>query len=390
MTPKSRHVAVMLDLEWPYKRHTALYAGTQKYGQEQGWEMIIDEYADDTLPARRGRPIPYDGVIARATAKLAQRAALLQVPVVNVWLNSPVRKLLPGVFPDFSAVGRLRAEHLLTRGLCRFACLISQTVSHDLELQAFRRTLREAGYSCTVAKVPLSPTETLARWRKTEAVISAWMNDLQPPVGVYVAHDSLGRVVVQTCRSRGLRVPEDVAVIAGLNEETICEHPRPSLTSVEAGYERIGYEAARLLHHLMDGQPPPNQPLLLPPQGLIVRESTDFLAVDDKLVATALTFIAANCHRRIGPNDVARAVGVETRTLQIRFRKVLDRPIATEIRRVRIERAKRELTQSKRALSEIARDVGFGVTMRMYEVFRRELGVTPSRYRKQRQGTGGT
>jgi LacI family transcriptional regulator len=75
----------------------------------------------------------------------------------------------------------------------------------------------------------------------------------------------------------------------------------------------------------------------------------------------------------------------ETRTLQLRFRKVLNRPIAAEIRRVRIERAKRELTQSERRLSEIARDVGFGEPMRMYEVFRRELGVTPSDYRKQRQ-----
>ena len=35
--------------------------------------------------------------------------------------------------------------------------------------------------------------------------------------------------------------------------------------------------------------------------------------------------------------------------------------------------------------AELARDVGFGETMRMYDVFRRELGVTPSEYRKERQ-----
>ena len=50
-----------------------------------------------------------------------------------------------------------------------------------------------------------------------------------------------------------------------------------------------------------------------------------------------------------------------------------------------IERAKRELTQSNRSLGQIARDVGFGEAMRMYEVFRRELGVTPSQYRKERK-----
>ena len=82
---------------------------------------------------------------------------------------------------------------------------------------------------------------------------------------------------------------------------------------------------------------------------------------------------------------MARAVTTETRTLQRRFRKYLDRLIATEIRRVRIERAKRELTQGTQPLKEIARDAGFGEAMRMYEVFRRELGVTPSQYRRQRQ-----
>ncbi|MCE9562070.1 MAG: helix-turn-helix transcriptional regulator [Planctomycetes bacterium] len=71
--------------------------------------------------------------------------------------------------------------------------------------------------------------------------------------------------------------------------------------------------------------------------------------------------------------------------MQNYFRKILDRPVATEIRRVRIERAKRELAQSKRPLAEIAREVGFGDSLQLYEVFRRELGVTPSEYRIQRQ-----
>ena len=136
---------------------------------------------------------------------------------------------------------------------------------------------------------------------------------------------------------------------------------------------------------MMDGKAAPKKHLLLPPSGLVVRESTDFFAVKDPLVAAALAYISANSHRRIGPDKVAAAVNAETRTLQMRFRKFLNRPIAAEIRRVRIERAKRELAQGDHRLSQIARDVGFGETMRMYEVFRRELGITPSEYRKQRR-----
>src|SRR5262245_25188711 len=73
------------------------------------------------------------------------------------------------------------------------------------------------------------------------------------------------------------------------------------------------------------------------------------------------------------------------RWMQNYFRKAIQRPIATEIRRVRIERAKRELAQSDRTLDAIARDVGFGTIQRRYEEFRRELGIAPGEYRLQRQ-----
>lgn len=378
-------VALMLDLDWPYKRHTRIFIGTQQYAQKHGWESIIDEYVDDTLTSHSAKAVPYDGIIARATDKLARVAASQNVPLVNVLFGSSLQKKFPGVFPDFRAIGRLRAEHLLSRGFRRFAVLTSEQPAQVLEKEAFLRTIDGAGYACSVGRIPLSPFSSLSRWRKTERVIATLMEEWKPPIGVFVGIEQWGRMVAQMCRSRGWRVPEDVAIITGHNEETFCERPRPTLTSVEVGYERIGYEAARLLDRLMAGQAPPSEPILLPPQGLIVRESTDCFAVEDPLMAAALQFIAAKSHLDIGPEDVATAVKMEPRTLQRRFRKYLDRPIATEIRRVRIERAKRELTQSKRSMKEIAKQVGFGEAMRMYEIFRRELGITPSQYRRQRQ-----
>ncbi len=407
--PKNRRIAVMLNLEWPYKRHSGVFAGTQQYAEEQDWHSIIDEFAHDTLPARASKSIPYDGVIARANPQLAERANRLGVPVVNIWNSSPARDLLPGVFVDWTVVGRMCAEHLLARGFRNFAAVTSpKNVGHDITVREFTRLVGEVGFACLTEKVPQTLRRDLASWRKTERVIARLLEACSPPIGIYVGQEEVGRMIVQACHERGWRVPIDVALIAGQNEETLCEHPRPSLTSVEIGYERIGYEAARLLHRLMDekdagakksarkkdtprsnkrrsGPGPHVDQTLLAPKCLVVRESTDFFAVEDELVAAALAFIAANSHRKIGQDDVARAVGAETRTLQLRFRKFLDRPIVTEIRRVRIERAKRELTQTKRRLSEIAHEVGFGETMRMYEVFRRELGVTPSQYRKQRQ-----
>lgn len=254
-----------------------------------------------------------------------------------------------------------------------------------MEVVEFRNLLEQHGYDCTTANTPQSLSRSLDHWRRTKQLVEAWMDRWQLPIGVMVGGEDLGRLVVQMCHERGWRVPQDVAIIAGQNEENLCENPSPSMTSMEFGYERIGYQCAKLLQHLMNGGRAPKRPISLSPSGLVVRESTDFHAVQDKLVAEALDYISRNSHRHIGQHDVARAVNAETRTLQLRFRKYLDSPIATEIRRVRIERAKRELVQSDRRIEQIARDVGFKTANRMCEIFRRELGITPTDYRRERQ-----
>ena len=386
MERKPRRVALMLDLQWPFKRHSEIFAGIQRYAEEEGWTSIIDEFAHDTLRRKRGASDRYDGIVARANHPLARLATKQGVPVVNVWPSSPARHLVPGVFPDSTEAGRLVAEHLLARGFRTFATMTSlKNVDNELEVTEFTRQVRAAGFECASAHVPQDPYRDLANWRKTERLIDRTMGEWKTPIGAYVGQEVYGRLVVQASHRRGWRIPEDVAIVAGKNEETLCEQPRPSLTSIEIGYDRIGYAAAELLERMMGGQQPPADPIRLAPHGLVVRESTDFFAVEDPLVAAALAYIAEHSHRSIGPADVARAVGAETRTLQNYFQKAIKRPVATEIRRVRIERAKRELAQGDRPLAAIAHDIGFGTIQRLYEVFRREVGVSPGEYRRQRQ-----
>ena len=113
------------------------HAGPRNGVSTPHWDLrrSAEVRPDDTLPARRNKESPYDGVIARATRKLALRATRLRVPVVNTWLNSPASHQLPGIFFDFEAVGRMRAEHLLTRGLSRFAAILARDLGHQRELQ---------------------------------------------------------------------------------------------------------------------------------------------------------------------------------------------------------------------------------------------------------------
>jgi LacI family transcriptional regulator len=151
------------------------------------------------------------------------------------------------------------------------------------------------------------------------------------------------------------------------------------------GYEQIGYRAAAMLDRLMDGEPPPTEPELVPPLELIPRQTTDVFAADDPLVSRALRFISENGQQRILVNHVASAVGTNRRTLERKFRESMGRSIAGEITRLRLERAKRRLIESDSPMKEIALDAGFRGADHFYKVFARVEEMTPSQYRDTHQ-----
>jgi LacI family transcriptional regulator len=228
------------------------------------------------------------------------------------------------------------------------------------------------------------------------------MDRWELPVGLATGNDIFARLFTEMAHERGWQIPRDMAIISCLNEASLCEKPRPALTSVEIGYERIGYEAARLLETLMDetaatkgkasaatrsrGARRSEKPrhVIIPPVGVVVRESTDFFGSSDEFVTQAQTYIAQHCHEHLEVRDVAEHFEVSTKTLQTRFAAVLKHTVAEEICRIRLEKAKRELVSGRRPINDIAMRAGFGSNAQMCAVFRREVGISPRQYRKER------
>ena len=156
------------------------------------------------------------------------------------------------------------------------------------------------------------------------------------------------------------------------------------LTAFDNLQIRIGYKAAILLDRLMDGDPPPNEPILVPPIGIVQRQSSDTMATEDKLVADGIRYIRQNCHRPIQVVDVQKALGVSRRVLEHRFSHVIKRSPAAVIRRARLERAKRLLIETDLPIMTIAHQTGFNHPEVLIRTFRRELDVSPGEFRKRR------
>ena len=125
--------------------------------------------------------------------------------------------------------------------------------------------------------------------------------------------------------------------------------------------------------------------LVCAPQGDDVAEpSTEPFQeiVHDRLVAEALRIIWSRDDSALNVADVAALLPVSRRSLERRFQQVLGRTVLGEITRCRVERVKRLLEETDMPLKQLAKLVGFSSPETLAKAFQRQLGQTPTAYRK--------
>jgi LacI family transcriptional regulator len=84
--------------------------------------------------------------------------------------------------------------------------------------------------------------------------------------------DQIARGVLDALHDRGVRVPDDVAVIGFDNWEPMIAGCRPALTSIDMNFQLMGRRAAERLFASLEGRDPGGVEMVAP--RVIVREST--------------------------------------------------------------------------------------------------------------------
>jgi LacI family transcriptional regulator len=377
-----RQVAVLVDTSttWGHQIHRSVHRYELQHGP---WHLFVEARSmEEHMRIPKGwKP---DGVIARVgRPDIARELKQLEVPVVNVSGIAVTGADFPRVTTDLDASGRLAANYLLTRGFRSFAYFSLLGLSYVAKQHnAFAQAVNEAGYECASYEVkPLKGAEP--NWNLDLTRLGEWLGSLPKPTGILTWTPSSAREVIYACDQAGLYVPEEIAVITGGDDELLCELLFTPVSGIKMPSEQIGYEAARLLDRLMKGRAVPKRDVMIPPVSIITRRSTDTLAVQDRAVVRALSFIRENVSQRIEVKDVVRVAGVSRRVLEKRFAKTLNRSPAREIQRVRLDRARKLLTDSSIPIPEVADKAGYGSPEYMSLVFRTEIGTTPLRYRQK-------
>lgn len=335
------------------------------------------------------------GIIARIETPRVARA-ILATALPTIALDLSDKQLSPGSpFLKFSQLetdsrqaARMAAEHLLERGFKHYAFVgIRGRVWSDRREQAFCERITEAGFPPHVYVPPRRRPNR--RWAVEQRSLGEWLRALPRPVGLMACNDDRGREVLEACRAARLQVPEEIAVIGVDNDSLLCDLAAPALSSVALNAQRGGAEAAELLRSMMAGEVRTPQRIVVEPLYVVSRRSTDIIAQEDADMAAAMRYILEHAGEPIRVEEVAAAVGLSRRTLELRFPRAVGRSLNDEIQRVHVEEAQRLLAETDWPMSKIAVSSGYCSASYLNVVFQRLLGTSPSEYRRRTRSPQG-
>ncbi len=379
----ARRYRVALLIETSTSWGAGIVEGIAEFSQSADWTCLWDPRGKlEKLSLPDAWEV--DGVIARVThQELADQIEARGVPAVNVsWYRYGGSRIVRCT-GDETEAARLAAAHLADKGYQNFAyCGAPERAGYvDRFGAAFEFALNQRGFQCAwfcrdeVAAPP--------RLAEQESALAAWLEALPKPCGLLTFHSVQGRRVIDACQTASIDVPNEVAILAGEHDDLSVEFARPKLTSIDSSVRRIGWEAAAVLSEMLEGGPPPTKPRLIPPAGITERQSTSSVAIADKLISLAVSYIRENACRGILVSDVLKHVPLSRRTLEKGFQRHFSRTPAEEIRRVRVARAAQLLKDTNWPAQKVAMESGFDSAEVLIRSFRRRHGMTPAQYRKR-------
>jgi AraC family transcriptional regulator len=106
-----------------------------------------------------------------------------------------------------------------------------------------------------------------------------------------------------------------------------------------------------------------------------------------KSVCQAMNYISRNLDRELSLEEIARAAAFSMYHFHRIFKAVVGETVAGFTRRIRLEHAANRLVANEREdVTRIAMDCGFSSSQNFAKAFRQHFGMTPTAYRKRKDG----
>jgi LacI family transcriptional regulator len=288
---------------------------------------------------------------------------------------------IPNITGSYRETGRLGAEYFLMKGFKNFAFYGFNNIVWSRErAEGFESRIQEAGHK--VHSYELKDTSSMDQWYYKSSALSVWLNSLPKPIALMTCDDNQGNHIIEAAGHAGIRIPDEIAVLGVDNDETICDLSDPPLSSIGLDTEKGGYEAARLMEHMIETKTCSAADIVVKATQIITRHSTDIFASKDKYIVSALKYIHDNLDKNLKVDQVLREVPLSRRSLEKRFVQTTGYPVYEYIYNQRIEKFTQKLLETDMTIFEIALDLGLNDSKNIARQFKQIKGLTPMEYRK--------
>lgn len=376
----NRHIGILVATDDTWGRNVV--EAICRFARHAGWSVLIAP-RDDQGRLRLPKGWDGHGVIASLrNPTIVRHVKSLRIPVVDVAMMVKKQDWFARVATDDHARAAMALEHLRNRGIKHFACYAPQIGRYsEIRSRAFRIAVEETGATCEMYS---GDDAGSSGWLTNYSMARQWLAKLPKPLGVFAVDPYPARQLVEICARAAIRIPDEVAVLSGDDDDLLCNVAWPQISSVELASHRIGETAAQELQKLIDGGIVEEQPRFIPPLRIRLRHSTDVLAIDDPEFAAILHFIRENAKHGIDVTAILKRFPISRRSLEQRFRDKLQRSPAEEIRSARFEHICRLLLETDRSIAVIAEQSGFASGAGLSRAFHQHFGETPGSYRQSR------
>jgi LacI family repressor for deo operon, udp, cdd, tsx, nupC, and nupG len=276
----SRILALVLpELDIPYFSELTRLVIAE--ARARGYTVIIDQTDGDEQQERElilenSRALMFDGVILTPLAlSPGQLRSLASTTPLVLLGERTYDNVADHVAIDNVTAAREATEHLLSLGRRRIAAIGHQSAAiagtGHLRSDGFRQAHDRAGIALDESLIISTP-----RYHRDSGALA--MESLlarpDPPDALFCYNDLLALGAMRVALSRGLRVPDDLAIV-GFDDIEDGRYSTPTLTTVAPDKAKIArYAVERLIRRIEAGDDAPVREIRVP-HVLMRRESTE-------------------------------------------------------------------------------------------------------------------
>jgi LacI family transcriptional regulator len=258
---------------------SSVISGMENVVNERGYNLIISQsqetYEREILSANTMYNSRVDGLLvslAYNTQNIEHFEMLLRKKIPVIFFDRVVEHpSCTNIIIDNTKAGYDATNHLITQG-CKRLLYIGGNLKRNVyadRLRGFRQALAEHNLPFDDNLVIINALNEPGGVEAAQQILAMSTR----PDGIFAANDTSAVACLQTLKSAGIRIPEDIA-IAGFNNDPISHIVEPNLTTINYPGHEMGEIAASTLINSVNNKPGSGLNTLVLRHQLIIRESS--------------------------------------------------------------------------------------------------------------------